>query len=121
MNLNRLSKKLAELTTYSDHTQHRMSCVIVDKNRIISEGYNQIKTDVKSNHPYKSTHAELDAIVDAKNKDIKGCTAYVYRMNRNGELSNAKPCPSCENLLKLAGIRKVYFTNNNSWDEMVIA
>jgi deoxycytidylate deaminase len=97
-----------------------MSCVIADKNQIVSIGFNKYKTSPKSNHPYHMIHAELSAILDNKFADLKGCTAYVYRETRDGKMALARPCPSCLETLKLAGIKKICYSDINGVKEEII-
>jgi cytidine deaminase len=59
--------------------------------------------------PYKfSTHAEKDAIMKIKNKNIlKKCKIYIIKI-KNNKIENAIPCSMCCNLLKKYGIKKVW-------------
>lgn len=109
-----LAKKLAKL---SNHHSYKHGCVIVDKDKIVSVGTNLLKTHPKSNHPWNMVHAELAAILDHKFIDLKGCHAYVYRENLNGVIGNSKPCKYCEAVLKEAGIKKVFYTIENGYNE----
>ena len=90
-----------------------MSCVIANKNQVVSIGFNKYKTDPKSRHPFKMIHAELAAILDNRFADLKGTTAYIYREDRHGNAALAKPCPSCMETLRLAGIKKVVYSDMN--------
>lgn len=110
-------KLLKKIKSYSDHPMYKMSCVIADKNQVISIGFNKYKTHPKSLHPWGFIHAELAAILDNKFADLKGCTAYIYRETRDGKPAMAKPCPTCMETLKLAGIKKVVYTYNNGHKE----
>ena len=83
-------KLLKKLRSLSDHPLHKMSCVIANKNQVISIGFNKYKTSPRSNHPYKMIHAELAAILDNKFADLNGCTLYVYRETKDGNLALAK-------------------------------
>lgn len=110
-------KLLKKLRQYSDHPVHKMSCVIADKNQVISIGFNKMKKHPKSNHPWRCLHAEVSALLDNKFADLKGCTAYVYREDKAGQPAIAKPCPSCMQALKLAGIKKVWYSDNGGYKE----
>lgn len=105
-----LAKKLA---VKSDHAKYQLGCVIVSKNKVLSLGFNQLKTHSKSPHKWKTLHAEIDALLGNSFEDLKGCEAYVYRQTKDGCRAMAKPCPVCELALKKAGIKKVYFTVDN--------
>lgn len=108
---------LKKLAAKSDHHQHQMSCIVVRKNKVISVGWNQNKTDPNTNHPYKFIHAEWHALARLTPEDTKGCTVYIYRENKNGVLSMSRPCPSCSLALQKAQIRRIIFTCDSTWKE----
>jgi dCMP deaminase len=106
--------KLAQrLSLNSSHHTHKIGAVISKKNRIISLGFNQLKTSPNSPHPFKTLHAEVDALLGNSYQDLKGCVIYVYRETKDGLPANSKPCPTCEFALKRAGIKKVYYSLPN--------
>jgi deoxycytidylate deaminase len=105
----RLAKKCA---TNSEH-KFQLGCVIVKNNKVIGAGWNTTKTHTKSPQKYKTLHAEMSALFSAKKAPVKGAEAYVFRILKNGEYALAKPCPICENMLKLAGIKKVHYTTDS--------
>lgn len=109
------------LSLFSDHYQHRLGAVLVDKNKVIGLGYNKLKTNPKSTHKYKAHHAEFDAILNSERYDLKGCDIYVYRQTKDGNLAISFPCESCYNLIKSKGIRKIYYTDNGMFKELKIA
>ena len=71
---------------------------------------------------FSSTHAEMDALLRAKralgiafNKHVKKMKIYVIRVNKKGELSNAKPCCFCESTLLAHGLKpkNIFYSNEN--------
>lgn len=110
-------KLLKRLKGQSTHPVHKVSAVIAKKNHVISIGYNKYKTHPKSRHPWHYMHAELSAVLDNKFADLKGSTIYIYRETRDGVPAISKPCESCLQTLKLAGIKKVVYTNNGKFTE----
>lgn len=123
--LNKLLKIAKAASLKSDHHSHKMGAVIFDKRyRLVSVSCNFLfKT-----HPVytrlnalKTLHAEAGAILKIHNKvDLKGLSVLIYRQLKDGTLANAKPCPGCMKLIKLYGIKKVYYTNENRvWEEIV--
>lgn len=120
MNLDKLSKKLRALAECSNHRQHRMACAIFKKKKPVSFGWNMVKSHTKSIASYNMLHAEISALLGIDYYTTKGCVAYVYRENRQGEPAMAKPCGGCELALKLAGIKKVFYSSNKGWQEMEI-
>lgn len=113
----KFAKLLKKIKSYSDHPVHKMSCIIANKNQVVSVGFNKYKTHPKSKHPWGYIHAELAAILDNRFADIKGCTAYIYRETRDGKPAIAKPCPTCLETLRLAGIKKIVYTDLNGYKE----
>lgn len=88
--------------------------VIVDKdNQILSIGYNGFPTgcsdehfpwkdddqDVLKNKHYYVVHSELNAILNAKGRDLRGATIYVTLF----------PCSECAKAIIQAGIKNVVY------------
>ena len=99
---------------HSDHPAHKLGAVIVKGNKIISVGFNKNKTHTKSNHAWKRLHAEICAIIKAK-QDLTGCSIYVYRETKNGALGLSKPCPSCFAAIKESGIKTMFYTTEHGF------
>lgn len=102
----------------SDHHTHKMGAVLVKRNKVISVGFNKMKTHTKSNHPFKMIHAEFDAILGCSQEDLDGSDLYVFREYKNGELACAKPCPHCQKLIELSGIENVFYTNEGKLNKL---
>lgn len=66
--------------------------------------------------PYRNDQAHAEARL-AKKLDV-GSTVIVVRVRPDGRLAMAKPCKSCELILKSRGVRKVYFSTNSEVDEL---
>ncbi|MBN1293113.1 MAG: nucleoside deaminase [Candidatus Latescibacteria bacterium] len=75
-----------------------IGCVVVNQNRIIGKGFNQVKM---SNDP--TVHAEILAIIDAaqtlKNWSLENCTLYV----------TLESCPMCAGAIVNSHISRVVF------------
>ena len=109
-----LAKKLSEKSDY----RHRLGAVIVKKNRILGFGWNKpSKTSPHSNNPFKTTHAELSAILNTDRQDLIGSTIYVYRQHADGSPALSRPCQFCQQLIKEAKIKKVCYTDYNNFVE----
>src|SRR6478609_3560050 len=54
----------------------------------------------------------LYVISFGKYKRLKGATAYIVRINRQGQLRMARPCDECMEELRSAGIRKIRYSTN---------
>lgn len=100
-------------SSYSDH-HYQIGCVISVHGRPVSVGFNICKSHPKyTSRRSPSIHAEVRAII-ASNCDISGGIAFVYRESSSGLPRLARPCNTCYNLLKEAGIKKVVYTTNSA-------
>ena len=104
----------------SDHKQHLIGGCLVKKNKIISLGFNKVKTHPKSNSLHQHIHCELDCILGIDKELLEGATLYLYRQNKQGVPSICRPCRFCEVLLKEVKIKKVCYTDNNTFKEELI-
>jgi deoxycytidylate deaminase len=104
--------------------EHQLAAGIIKSNKLISKPH--------CNSPYNvikgyggSLHAEAHAIIKYfgkssyldKNKDSipyskkrRKLDLIVIRINKTGEICNARPCCNCLHLMKSAGIHKVYYS-----------
>lgn len=117
-------KRAREARLQSDHPQHKLGAVLVQKNRIISVGANFIQkthpiTKAHDKTGFKTLHAEVNCLLKLKkNKEkLYGATIIVYRQNKQGQLSMARPCEMCRSILKSFGISKMIYTVNGGWKE----
>ena len=118
------AKAVSEL---SDFKQQHIGCVAVCGHKIISSGYNSCKTNPMQKrlniHRFEADtpatiHSELACLLPLiKRKDVNfsNVTLYIYREHKSGNLALAKPCASCEALIRSLGIRSIYYTGNNSY------
>lgn len=115
----RTAKAVSELSNYPIH---KIGCVIVKGHRIISSGHNsktkchplQAKLDTEkygTECPGKC-HAEIMALLPLmKNKtDLSNASIYIYREHKDGSLAMAKPCSSCQKVIKQLGIKKIFYS-----------
>ena len=47
--------------------------------------------------------------------DLSNAAIYVYRVHKNGTLAMSRPCPSCMQLIKDVGIKRVFYTTENGY------
>jgi deoxycytidylate deaminase len=111
--IQRYFKYARNVLSLSDHPHQQLGCVIVKGNKVLSIGYNKLKTHPISCTPYQTIHAEMDAVIKA-GRECEGAVAYVYRehKDKNRSLALARPCSACQKVLYAAGIKRVYFTVN---------
>lgn len=111
----RYFKMAEEFSSFGEHHQHQIGTLLTKGNRVISWGYNRRKTHSRSPHPYKSLHAEFDAIRKCNPEDVYGSTIYVSRSKKDGSPAMARPCPSCYSMLKQLGVKTICYTTENSY------
>lgn len=106
--------------SYED-VEFRLCSVIVRGGSVISVGFNKRNTngfvdyycDLARNQRRfcETTHSEMDAVLQARDKtDLTGCKIYVVRLKDNDIFGLAKPCEICEHVLFNYGIKKAYYT-----------
>ncbi|WP_232695419.1 deoxycytidylate deaminase [Brevibacillus daliensis] len=98
-----------EVATRATCNRLQVGCVIVNRNHIVSTGYNGSIhghphcTDVgcllKEGRCIRTLHAEENAILHARREDLPGATAYVTH----------EPCENCTKRLNQAGVTRVVF------------
>ena len=124
----RLEEIGESLIDYSSSKRCHHFSFILYKNRIVAIGSNNKKThptnlknpkiSTKTGENFsdqKFTCSEFSAILKLKrltNIDSKKCTLVNIRYDRNKKLALAKPCMSCDNLLRYFLFKKIYSTNN---------
>lgn len=116
----KMMKIAKSLSEKGEHKQHRLGCVIAKKNEVLGVGFNRNRTHPKSLHPYKSLHAELDAVLGVPRWKLQGATAYVYREYKNGHPALAKPCEYCYNTLMAVGVKEVIYTTPKGYETLTI-
>lgn len=117
------------VSNLSDFPRVNIGCVIVYGHKIISSGFNSMKShplqrkyntyrfdvDGESAH---TLHAETQALlplIGRNDIDFSRVSLYTYRQCKNGCLANARPCTSCMALIRSLGIRHIYYTNEGSY------
>lgn len=102
----------------SDMHVFKNSAVIVDRDgNVITTGVS--RKDARWNFiEAKSVHAERDVIDKVAIRKLDGATiitcCLVFNRNRY-KLHCAKPCPSCENLIRKTGIRYIIYSTTRGW------
>jgi len=102
-----------QISRLSTRGQHKVGCVIAQRNDVVGCGCNTVKT-----HPFQARwnrysaclHAEMVAVIEAmRNLDFKPerCTVYVSRYSRRGLLGCSFPCDSCWAALDHIGIGRI--------------
>ena len=112
------------VSSLSDHKQTHLGCILVDKHRIISSGYNsstrcsplQKQIDV-ARFGFPDQHkgpvqAETSCLLPLirQGYDMTRSDLYIVRRHKSGPLALSRPCPGCMSLLRANGVRRVFFS-----------
>lgn len=98
----------------SDMT-HQLCALVINKNRVLSVGYNSNKTHPIMDTTMRQLHAECSAVLRCPDADLKGCDVIVARARSEGRAGLARPCRACQSILKRRGVKRVFYTTN--WDD----
>lgn len=96
------------------HSSFKHGAVLYNGKNIISQGHNK---DVNKHYIFRSLHAEMAAVRNAKQLKLKKndknhLIMFVVRINKSGNLCHSKPCSHCQQIMKSYGIQKVCFSVN---------
>lgn len=72
---------------------------------------------------YSCKHAEVSSIMQVPRQSRHKLRIYVFRFLKNGTLSMAKPCKSCQKFLKEEGInlKNIWYSDwNGNWQRMTL-
>lgn len=118
----------------SDFKRVHIGCIAVYKNQILSVGYNTNKThplqkkynkfrniNYDNVEPIPFLHAEMSCLLQIREMDIdfNKVELYIYREDRNGNLSMCRPCKACMKMIDTLGIKNIYYTTNNGYAKEV--
>ena len=114
----------------SDFGRFQTGAVAIYNNKVLALGWNSSKTSslqAKYNkqrgfdgYSYRSTiHAEMMVVSKIQYLDIdfSKVRLFVWRGEQVPQIS--RPCQACEKALRDLGIRKIFYTGNNSYIEEV--
>ena len=95
----------------------KVGCLLVNDNRIISQGYNGFlpgcdhKSVVRNGHEQATVHAEQNALCDCAKRGVSCKDSIVYVTHY--------PCIICTRLLLASGIKQIKYIDNYKNDNLV--
>ncbi len=104
--------RAANIAQQSDHVKWNLGAVIARGNRVVSTAPNKFRNAPFIDHENATVHAEANAIKAAGNRDLRGATIYVARVNKTGLTNLARPCKNCMHAIVEAGIKEIVYTND---------
>ena len=82
-------------------------------NRVIGCAPNKFRNAPAIDEKNVSDHAERAIIRELLKvrEDLRGCTIYVVRINKQNDTMISRPCPDCMKAIIAAGIKEIVYTN----------
>ena len=111
-------KEIVQVTSKRSPCQRlKVGCILVNDNRIISQGYNGFlpgcphQSVIRDEHEQATIHAEQNAICDCAKRGVStmGCVAYITHF----------PCIICTRLLLASGISEIKYIDDYKNDDLV--
>ncbi len=102
--------QVAERNT--DYPKWPIGAVLAKGGSVLAVGWSKLRNQPINvpNGENCSEHAEVAVLRKARRCNLKGSVIYVARIGADGNPRLAKPCPSCEENLREAGIKKIVYT-----------
>ena len=124
----------ANVAQQSDHKTFHVGAVLVKGGSIINTSCNKVQWNsfasrfahlkTRKNQgkrpEHASVHAEIGTILGLSRSLTKGADLYVVRVKSNGEYAMARPCGMCRGALTAVGVRRVFYTVNETEIEKMI-
>lgn len=107
-----ISEKMFLLTMKSNQ-RAKYAAMIIHRNKVIGVGYNCVSSysTITTNDFYEvykySNHAERNAIMNVRNKNLLPSSKIVIVRLNDGKIVQAKPCKMCQNLLNKYKVSKI--------------
>ena len=104
----------------SDETRTCHGAVLVKGGNIINAAHNKWsyssfgKRFRERDKGISTLHAELAAVLNLDRSITQGTDIYVVRVDKAGEFKMSKPCSMCEAALKHVGVKRIYYTTDDS-------
>ena len=111
-------KEIVQVTSKRSSCERlKVGCLLVNDNRIISQGYNGFlpgcihNSVVRDGHEQATVHAEQNALCDCAKRGVscKNSTVYITHY----------PCIICTRLLLASGIKEIKYIDDYKNDELV--
>lgn len=87
--------------TIDDGRNFRLAAIAIRNDGAIVQS-----TNLMTETPQPRGHAEARTLLKAG----WGSTMYVARVMKNGQLALSKPCANCERMMRVRGVKKVFYS-----------
>lgn len=126
-----IAAECAEFSTYTGPNSVKIGCIAVyhgavlakgcnsDKTHTMQERYNYLRYNVQREPRYypSKIHAETETLnrIQYLDIDFTKVVLFIYREHKDGTFALAKPCSSCEKLIRDLHIGKIVYTIDNGY------
>ena len=100
----------------------KVGAALLSGSRILSMGSNRWHTHPDSDNAEftRSLHAENVALLRRQHYAVPSrLTLFVARQREDGSLGCSRPCSNCMRLAHLAGVRRIWYINENGKQETI--
>ena len=112
----------------SDFNRQSLGAVAVYGNKVLAYGWNRNKTSsIQAKYNFErgfdgyahksSIHAEMMVVNKIKYLDVDFSAVKIFVWRGKNSPLMSKPCAACEKAMRDLGIKKIYYTGNNSYIE----
>lgn len=111
-NLIKRAVKVAQCSTY----RWKHGAVVAKGNKILGFAPNKFRNAPIVDEHNVSDHAERATLRELLKvrEDLRGCTIYIARINKQGGTMMSRPCADCMTAIVAAGIKEIVYTNETS-------
>lgn len=108
-NLIKRAVRTAEHSTY----RWKHGAVVAKGNKVLGFAPNKFRNAPLVDEHNVSDHAERATLRELlkSRDDLRGCTIYIARINKQGHTMISRPCPDCMKAIIAAGIKEIVYTN----------
>lgn len=108
-NLIKRAVRVAQNSTY--RWQH--GSVVAKGNKVLGFAPNKLRNAPIVDQHNVSDHAERATLRELLKvrEDLRGCTIYIARINKQNDTMMSRPCPDCMKAIINAGIKEIVYTN----------
>lgn len=104
--------QVASVHSNAAKASRRVGAALFNKGNVVAIGFNTYgQTHPDADHRKSSIHAEHKAILKRQYYSNNGLIMYTYRETCDGFPANSMPCPSCQTIMREAGIKIVRYIN----------
>ncbi len=103
--------KVAQNSTY---IRWKHGAVVAKGNKVLGFAPNKLRNAPLVDEHNVSDHAEratLRELLKVRD-DLRGCTIYIARINKEGKTAMSRPCVWCMWAIIAAGIKEIVYTND---------